>query len=101
MDDEVWAKHRNKRYYRGTIIRTKIQHDYSAYFPSDGTFCYNLMLHDFINWDWTVEPVIGEKVKVQWIDGNVYDARYMGKNSYNLFTVIGFLFIFITEQNLN
>ncbi|KAB0791426.1 hypothetical protein PPYR_03226 [Photinus pyralis] len=88
INEEVWAKHRNGRFYRGRIIRKHPTVYCSAHFPCDGTFTSNLCLENIMDVKTKGLPKIGDKIRVRWMDGLIYDARFVGARTTYLYTVL-------------
>ncbi|KAK4878252.1 hypothetical protein RN001_010758 [Aquatica leii] len=88
INEEVWAKHKNGRFYRGKISHRKPVVYCSAYFTCDGTFTNNLHLECILDLKPNTLPNINQMVRVLWMDGLVYDARFVGSRNAILYTVL-------------
>ncbi|KAL3271068.1 hypothetical protein HHI36_021567 [Cryptolaemus montrouzieri] len=77
MDDMVWAKHKNGRYYKAKVIATKDLPYVCVYFFEDESFSKDVFLSDLV-WNWkTRPPKCGQTVQVRWPDGKIYDAEFI------------------------
>ncbi|KAK5638432.1 hypothetical protein RI129_012727 [Pyrocoelia pectoralis] len=88
INEEVWGKHRNGRFYRGRIIRKHPTIHCSAHFPCDGTFTSDLCVENIMDIKTKGLPKIGDKIRVRWMDGLIYDARFVGTKTVYLYTVL-------------
>ncbi|XP_044260124.1 uncharacterized protein LOC123008406 [Tribolium madens] len=88
LKDLVWAKHRNGRFYKATVIDIKIVTYFCVYFPFDQSFCKDAVLSDLVDWDAGKIPVVGQKLRVRWKDRTIYDAEYLGESNCSIFTVL-------------
>lgn len=85
--DLVWAKHKNGRYYKAIVVDIKIESQMCVFFPEDQSFSKDIILSDIVDWEKIKKPSIGQRLQIRWIDGKVYDADYIGKVDYSVFTV--------------
>jgi jumonji domain-containing protein 2 len=87
--DVVWAKHRNGRFYKAKVVDVKTVTYLCVYFPLDQSFCKDVVIGDLVGWkDPRRVPVVGQKLKVEWKDGTIYDADYLGKMECSIYTVL-------------
>ncbi|CAL7935405.1 unnamed protein product [Xylocopa violacea] len=85
--ENVWAKHRNTRYYQATVDSIHDTLFYMVTF-SDKSFSKDLYPSDITNYDPGNPPKQGAKVIVKWKDGNSYDGIFEGTNHQIMYTVI-------------
>ncbi|GLV37006.1 Lysine demethylase 4B [Carabus blaptoides fortunei] len=88
--DRVWARHRNGRYYKATVVDIVPWETYKVYFPGDTSFSEDVhpadvKSHDCVN---NGPPAEGTRIKCQWIDGVVYDAIYFGRTCKTYYIVL-------------
>ncbi|XP_008559898.1 uncharacterized protein LOC103580058 isoform X1 [Microplitis demolitor] len=83
--DKVWAKHKNTRFYQATVDSID-SHMFCMVTFSDTSFSDNLYQSDIISHE--ALPIIGEGVRVQWTDGQIYDGIFEGTNSRTMYTVV-------------
>ncbi|XP_049825245.1 lysine-specific demethylase 4A isoform X2 [Aethina tumida] len=87
---KVWARHRNGRYYGAHVKRARNEPRMCVFFPEDRSFSKDVRLKDLANEDVSAglrRPAIGERLRVKWSDGCVYDADYIGKMDCFIYTV--------------
>ncbi|KAF2881470.1 hypothetical protein ILUMI_24706 [Ignelater luminosus] len=85
--EEVWARHKNGRFYRGKIINIQNLTYCTALFTSDGSLSQNLLASDIVEWK-NKSLKVGEPVKVKWADGKIYDAKFLGAKTKCYYTVL-------------
>ncbi|XP_063978608.1 lysine-specific demethylase 4A-like isoform X2 [Diachasmimorpha longicaudata] len=83
----VWAKHRNKRYYKATVQSIDTHLFYMVTFD-DSSFSDDLYPGDITNYQAGSMPTVGAAVKVKWTDGQVYDGIFEGTNPRYMYTVL-------------
>ncbi|XP_076674562.1 lysine-specific demethylase 4B isoform X2 [Andrena cerasifolii] len=82
----VWAKHRNKRYYKAKVDSIQDTLFYMVTF-NDNSFSEDLYPTDITNYDPGNPPQQGTAVIVKWTDGNSYDGIFEGTNHRIMYTV--------------
>ncbi|XP_015122573.1 lysine-specific demethylase 4A isoform X2 [Diachasma alloeum] len=83
----VWAKHRNKRYYKATVQSIDTHLFYMVTFD-DSSFSDDLYPRDITNYQAGSIPTVGAAVKVKWTDGQIYDGIFEGTNPRYMYTVL-------------
>ncbi|XP_011313224.1 lysine-specific demethylase 4C-like isoform X2 [Fopius arisanus] len=83
----VWAKHRNKRYYKATVQSIDTHLFYMVTF-NDSSFSDDLYPRDITNYPAASIPSVGAAVKVKWTDGQSYDGIFEGTNPRYMYTVL-------------
>ncbi|XP_017885883.1 uncharacterized protein LOC108628463 isoform X2 [Ceratina calcarata] len=83
----VWAKHRNKRYYKAKVDSIHDTLFYMVTF-SDDSFSEDLYPSDITNYEAGNPPQLGAPVVVKWTDGTLYDGIFEGTNHQIMYTVI-------------
>eukprot|EP00795_Rhopilema_esculentum_P004457 gene4457-20700_t len=73
LNDKVYAKHKNGRYYKGKIESIDSTTFYYVVFE-DGSFCHDLPPEDILSYSPGVVYSNEEKVDVLWTDGVVYPS---------------------------
>ncbi|XP_032665564.1 lysine-specific demethylase 4C-like isoform X2 [Odontomachus brunneus] len=86
LEETVWAKHRNFRYYKAKVKSIQVKTFYMVTF-SDNSFSDDLYPSDVTNYDPGNTPPLGAPVTVNWTDGQTYDAIFEGTNHRLMFTV--------------
>ncbi|CAH0548665.1 unnamed protein product [Brassicogethes aeneus] len=87
VDEKVWARHRNGRYYKGKIESMRNEPNMCVFFLADQSFSKDVKLKDLVDWTKKAPPTIGQRMKVRWSDGDVYDADYLGKIDVYIYMV--------------
>lgn len=85
----VWARHKNRRYYKGRIANISEIQFYMVLF-SDGSFSDDLYPEDITNFSCTRDgpPHVGADVEVLWNNGRKYSGQFRGTNHQLMFTVV-------------
>ncbi|KAK0167640.1 hypothetical protein PV327_005011 [Microctonus hyperodae] len=86
LGETVWAKHRNKRFYKAMVESIDTRYFYMVTF-SDNSFSDDLYPSDITNYSGRI-PAVGAAVKVKWTDGEIYDGIFEGTNPLVMYTVI-------------
>ncbi|CAG9861596.1 unnamed protein product [Phyllotreta striolata] len=87
--DTVWAKHRNGRYYHAKVVDVKAELQYAVFFPEDQSFSKDISPTDVVGVENMPNgPRKGQKLKVRWADGKIYNADYMGKTYTCVYVVL-------------
>lgn len=86
-NEEVWAKHKNGRYYKARVLKIIKSKLYSVYFPSDNSFSDDVRPEDVRGLEDGKKPQLQQKLQVRWTDGEVYDAQYLSSMSHVTYTV--------------
>uniref|UniRef100_T1ITK4 [histone H3]-trimethyl-L-lysine(9) demethylase n=1 Tax=Strigamia maritima TaxID=126957 RepID=T1ITK4_STRMM len=88
VNQEVIAKHRNKRYYPAVITHSETQEYYSVDFE-DNSHSDDLLPQDIESHNCLIDgpPQVGETVRVRWKDNLLYHAIFRGRSAENLYTV--------------
>uniref|UniRef100_A0A7R9IZG7 [histone H3]-trimethyl-L-lysine(9) demethylase n=1 Tax=Timema californicum TaxID=61474 RepID=A0A7R9IZG7_TIMCA len=84
----VWARHKNGRYYKGTVSNIADILFYMVAFD-DGSFSNDLYPHDIKNYSCEQEgpPSVGAAVRVLWTDGKMYCGHFQGTTNTVMYTV--------------
>ncbi|XP_023017300.2 uncharacterized protein isoform X2 [Leptinotarsa decemlineata] len=88
IDQVVWARHKNGRYYKSKIVDIKFDSQMCVFFPEDQSFSKDIKLSDIVDWEKMKTPIIGQRLQIRWIDGKVYDADFIGKMDTYTFIVL-------------
>ncbi|XP_057653503.1 uncharacterized protein LOC130892248 isoform X1 [Diorhabda carinulata] len=88
VNEKVWAKHKNGRFYQAKVIDIKCESNLCVFFPVDQSFSKDVRLSDVVGFETMPNPVLGQRLKIRWIDGHSYDADYMGNVDNYIFTVL-------------
>ncbi|CAG2057181.1 unnamed protein product [Timema podura] len=88
MKQVVWARHKNGRYYKGTVSNIADILFYMVAFD-DGSFSNDLYPHDIKNYSCEQEgpPSVGAAVRVLWTDGKMYCGHFQGTTNTVMYTV--------------
>lgn len=86
-DDEVWAKHKNGRFYRGRVLAVKPRPRYCVQFECDRTFVEDMGNESLVDWQGAQDPVEGDRIRVRWTDGVIYDACCVARSDAMSYTV--------------
>lgn len=88
---EVWAKHKNGRYYRGRVIAIDLATSYRAYFAADNTVCTDLQDINILDRNASDPlPQKDQQIRVRWSDGVIYDGKFLGSNTNTCYKVSTF-----------
>lgn len=88
---QVWAKHKNGRYYRGRVISVDLATSYRAYFAADNTICNDLQDINILDRNANDPlPQKDQQIRVRWSDGVIYDGRFLGTNRSTCYKVSTF-----------
>lgn len=85
LNDVVWAKHKNNRYYKAKVVSVRVDLNFCVYFPIDDSFSKDISVDDLVSR--RKVPAVGDKVQVNWNDGKVYEGEYLGKISVAIYSV--------------
>ncbi|KAL1501369.1 hypothetical protein ABEB36_006700 [Hypothenemus hampei] len=88
INDEVWAKHRNKRYYKAKVIEVNCDQKYRVYFKCDKSFSNDITLRHFVNWKGKKNPQSGDLVQILWSDGMIYEGECAGEIDEQIYKVL-------------
>ncbi|XP_066148944.1 uncharacterized protein [Euwallacea fornicatus] len=88
VEEEVWAKHKNNRYYRAKVTEIKCSLKFSVYFRCDQSFSKDITLDHLVDWVGVSGPSYGDIVNVRWTDGEIYEAECVGRTDEPLYTVV-------------
>lgn len=88
INDEVWAKHKNYRYYRGKVTKIKSDNKFCVFFLCDKSFSKDITMDHLVDWTSDTLPNQGDIVNVRWGDGGVYEARCVSRSVDNIYTVL-------------
>lgn len=83
----VWARHKNGRYYHAKVVDVKCDTQMCVFFPEDQSFSKDIIISDVVDFQKIGTPILGQRLQIRWIDGNVYDADYIGRVDNYTFTV--------------
>lgn len=98
MNDIVWARHKNGRYYHAKVEEVKQETRYAVFFPSDQSFSKDIILTDIVDFETMPDgPYEGQRLQIRWIDGQIYTADCMGEAHCFVYTV---RFIITNFKNL-
>nr|CAH7718795.1 unnamed protein product [Callosobruchus chinensis] len=89
VGDTVWARHKNNRYYNAKVTDVKEERKLCVFFPSDQTFSRDIRMSDIVDFEKLHQPPsVGQRLRIRWVDDNIYDADYIGQLEMSLYTVI-------------
>lgn len=79
VGDKVYAKHKNTRYYKATVVKIERQIFCLLDFD-DGSFSDDTFPEDIVGYSSSTLPLVGAPVEVKWTDGELYGAKFKGTN---------------------
>ncbi|XP_067928646.1 lysine-specific demethylase 4A-like isoform X2 [Watersipora subatra] len=87
LKDEVYAKYKNGRYYKGELLDICTQIYYCVLFE-DNSSSKDLYPQDILNYPPGDVPPLGARVSVKWTDGLIYQGFSQGTRTVQLYTVL-------------
>ncbi|XP_048518918.1 uncharacterized protein LOC109537663 [Dendroctonus ponderosae] len=87
-EEEVWGKHKNGRFYRGRVLAVKPRPRLCIQFECDRTFVEDIGTDCLVDWLGAQDPVEGDRIRVRWTDGVIYEARCVARNDALYYTVL-------------
>ncbi|XP_061191463.1 lysine-specific demethylase 4A-like [Saccostrea echinata] len=79
VGDKVYARHKNTRYYKASVVKIKKQ-TFCCLDFDDGSFSDDTFPEDIVGYSPSNLPLVGAPVQVKWTDGELYGATYKGTN---------------------
>ncbi|MBN3296457.1 KDM4B demethylase, partial [Amia calva] len=88
LGQTVIGRNRNGLYYKCRVIGTAVQTFYEVNFD-DGSYSDNLYPENVVSRDCLQygPPVGGELIQIRWIDGNIFNAKYITTHILNVYQV--------------
>ncbi|XP_050301918.1 uncharacterized protein LOC126740088 [Anthonomus grandis grandis] len=89
LGDEVWAKHKNNRYYKAKVSNISSSYKFCVLFTCDQSFSKDITLDRLVGWQGSRQgPNNGDMVRLRWTDGDIYEAECVGRVDNCIYTVI-------------
>ncbi|CAG9770063.1 unnamed protein product [Ceutorhynchus assimilis] len=88
IDQVVWAKHQNNRYYKAKVTDITTSYKYCVYFDCDGSFSKDITNDHLVGWNKDKKPTNGDRLRIRWMDGNIYEASCMGRVANCVYSIL-------------
>ncbi|CAG9815127.1 unnamed protein product [Phaedon cochleariae] len=66
LDQVVWARHKNGRYYHARVVDIKVDSQMCVFFPEDQSFSKDIRMSDVVDFETMDAPEIGQRLQIRY-----------------------------------